>query len=80
MLNGSNVNGQYEGTSVGRRLAHLFAHPLDQLDQTTGALLTACDFLQIDGAQLDAMNAEADRRSYGRNPGCDESTPAEAPA
>lgn len=56
-------HGRYEGTSVGRRLAHLFAQPHDQLDTTTAALLAACAFLQIDGAKLDAMNAEADWRS-----------------
>ena len=70
-------HGRYDGTCVGWRLAHLFAQPLDQ---TTRALLAACAFLQIDGAKLDEMNAEPDRRSYGHNPSFNEPAPAEAPA
>jgi hypothetical protein len=70
--------GEYDGTSVRRRLDALFAAPLDQMEKTKAALLKACDFLQIDGSQLDAMNAEADRRAAAHNPSCTESTPAEA--
>lgn len=53
--------GQYAGTSVGRRLDALFSIRTDDLAAIEAALLRACDYLRIDGSQLDAMNEQADR-------------------